>query len=109
MNANGEWKYITILDLGTRWRRVVSLKPSPPRYELDRRLGWPKNHCVPCGEEENIALPGMDSAPSSLWIFDITAERISDQHTQPILAVQNNVVWIYNTRIIPFMIIYVQT
>jgi hypothetical protein len=42
-----EWRYkATILDLGTRWRWVVSFTPRPlfhrkkfPRYPLDRRLG----------------------------------------------------------------------
>jgi hypothetical protein len=47
---------------------------------------------VPCGEEENLALPGMESAPSSLLIFDITAERILDQHTQTYFGGINNVV-----------------
>jgi hypothetical protein len=42
----GELRYSsTILDLGTRWRWVVSFMPRPlyPRYPLDRRLGGPKS------------------------------------------------------------------
>jgi hypothetical protein len=35
----------TILDLGTRWRRVVSFTPreKAPRYPLDMRLGGPQS------------------------------------------------------------------
>jgi hypothetical protein len=46
MKTYGEWKYSsTILDIGTRWRWVVSFMPqrlyhlgNSPRYQLDRRL-----------------------------------------------------------------------
>jgi hypothetical protein len=47
-----------ILDLGTRWRRVVSFTPWPlcpqgksPWYPLDRRLGGPQNRSGRGGEE----------------------------------------------------------
>jgi hypothetical protein len=46
-----------ILNLGTRWRLVISFKPRPllpekiPRYPLDRRL------LGRCDEDENLALP----------------------------------------------------
>jgi hypothetical protein len=47
----GEWRYSsTFLDLGTRWRWVVSFTPLPlyprgksSRYPLDRRLGGPES------------------------------------------------------------------
>jgi hypothetical protein len=49
-----------ILDLGTRWRFVVSLTPRPlysqgksPRYPLDRRPGGPHNRTERGGEEKN--------------------------------------------------------
>jgi hypothetical protein len=55
-----EWRYSsTILDLGTRWRRVVSFTPMPlyhrgksPRYPLDRRLGAPQSQFRRCGGEK---------------------------------------------------------
>jgi hypothetical protein len=67
----GEWRYsVIILDLGTRWRRVVSFTPLPlhprgrsSRYQLDRRLGGSER----CGEKKNLALPGIEPVPSSLW------------------------------------------
>jgi hypothetical protein len=49
-----------ILDLGTRWRWVVSLTPRPlypqgksPRYPLERRLGVPYSRSGRGGEEKN--------------------------------------------------------
>jgi len=49
-----------ILDLGTRWRLVVSFNPwslypqgTSPRYALDRRLGGPQNRSGRCGEKKN--------------------------------------------------------
>jgi hypothetical protein len=47
----GEWRYSSnFLDLGTRWRSVVSITPRPlytqgnrPKYPLDRRLSVPQN------------------------------------------------------------------
>jgi hypothetical protein len=52
----GEWRYrSTFLDLGARWRWVVSF----PRYPLNRRLGGPRSRSGPCGEENNFALPGV--------------------------------------------------
>jgi hypothetical protein len=51
----GEWKYSsTFLDLGTRWRWVVSYTPLPlyPRYPLDRRLDGPQSPSGCCGERK---------------------------------------------------------
>jgi hypothetical protein len=49
-----------ILDLGTRWRWVVSFTPLPrypqrksPWYTLDRGLGGPQRHSGHGGEEKN--------------------------------------------------------
>jgi hypothetical protein len=61
-----EWRYSsTILDLGTRWRRVVSFTPRPlyprgnrPRYPLYRRLGGPQSRSERHGEEKNLASAG---------------------------------------------------
>jgi hypothetical protein len=52
-----------ILDLGTRWRWVVSFMPWPlyPQYPLDRRLGGLQNHSGHDGEEKNYQpLPGLE-------------------------------------------------
>jgi hypothetical protein len=53
-----------ILDLGTRWRRVVSFTPRPlypqgksPWYPLDRRLGGPQSRSGRGGEEKNPQPP----------------------------------------------------
>jgi hypothetical protein len=54
------------LGLGIRWRWVV-LYPwgKSPRYQLDRRLGWPQSRSRRCGEEKNLALPRMKPGTSS--------------------------------------------
>jgi hypothetical protein len=51
---------LPILDLGTRWRWVVSFTPRPPYlqgkspwYPLDRRLGGPQSRSGCGGEEKN--------------------------------------------------------
>jgi hypothetical protein len=53
-----------ILDLGTRWRWVVSFTPQPlysqgkdPWYPLDRRLGGPQSRSGRCGEKKNSQPP----------------------------------------------------
>jgi hypothetical protein len=61
-----EWRYsFTILDLGTRWGRVVSFTPRPlyprgksPRYPSDRRLGGPQSRSGRYGEDKNFATAG---------------------------------------------------
>jgi hypothetical protein len=50
----GEWRYSsTILDLGTRSRRVVSLtnRGKSSRYPLDRKLAGPQNWSRRCGAQ----------------------------------------------------------
>jgi hypothetical protein len=53
-----EWRYSSnFLDLGTRWRWMVSftsLPLYPPREEPP---------VTPCGEEENLVLPGNEPGP----------------------------------------------
>jgi hypothetical protein len=57
-----------ILDLGSRWRWVVSFTPRPfypqeksPWYPLDRRLGGPQMRSGRGGEEKNSqALPRFE-------------------------------------------------
>jgi hypothetical protein len=61
----GEWGIAPrILDLGTRWRWVVSFTPRPlylpgknPLYPLDRRLGGPHSRSGRGGEEKNSQPP----------------------------------------------------
>jgi hypothetical protein len=64
-----------ILDLGTRWRWVVSFMPwllysqgKCPWYPLDRRLGGPQSHSGHSGREKNSQPPTGDQTlepPSS--------------------------------------------
>jgi hypothetical protein len=57
-----------ILDLGTRWRSVVSFTPRPlypqeksPWHPLDRKLGRPQSRSERDGEEKNSQpLPGLE-------------------------------------------------
>jgi hypothetical protein len=57
----GKWKYTsTVLDLGTKQRRVVSFKPrslypwgKSPRYPLGRRLGGPQRKYGRYGQEKS--------------------------------------------------------
>jgi hypothetical protein len=57
-----------ILDVGTRWRLVVSFTSRPlypqgksPWYPLSRRLGWPQSRSGRDGEEKNShPLPGLE-------------------------------------------------
>jgi hypothetical protein len=61
-------KNLHILDLGTRWRWVVSFTPRPlypqgksPWHPLDRRLGGPQNRSEHGGEDHNSEpLPGLE-------------------------------------------------
>jgi hypothetical protein len=70
----GQWRYSsTILDLGTRWRWVVSFMPRPftpggksPRYTLDKRLGGPQCRSGRCGLEKNLFPPaGIGPRPAN--------------------------------------------
>jgi hypothetical protein len=68
----GEWRYnSTILDLGTRWRRVVNFTPRSlylreyrPRYPLD----GPQSRYGLYGEVKNISMPGIEPGPSSPYL-----------------------------------------
>jgi hypothetical protein len=59
----GETRYSsTILDLGTKWRRVISFTPwliypqgNRYGYPLDKRLGGTHSQSGPCGEEKIVA------------------------------------------------------
>jgi hypothetical protein len=71
----GEWRYSSnILDLGTRWRCVVSFTPRSlyprlkrPHYKLDMRLGLPQIQSELCGVEKNfLTLLGIKAQQSSL-------------------------------------------
>jgi hypothetical protein len=66
------WKYIsTILDLGTRWRQVVSFMPRPlypwgncHQCPLDRRLDRPQSQSWCYGEEKHFASAGNQALAS---------------------------------------------
>jgi hypothetical protein len=57
-----------ILDLGTKWRWVVSFTPRPlysqeksPWYPLDKKLDGPQSRSGSSGEEKNYQpLPGLE-------------------------------------------------
>jgi hypothetical protein len=76
-----EWRYSsTILDLGTRWRWVVSYTHRPlylwgksPRFLLDRRLGGLQSRSELCGGDTNLELLGIESGPSSPAHLKISA------------------------------------
>jgi hypothetical protein len=73
MKTYGEWRYSsTTLVLGIRWRLVVSFtllklysRGKSPWYPLDRRQGGLRSRSGSCGEEKNLTLQGIESAPSS--------------------------------------------
>jgi hypothetical protein len=54
-----------ILKLGARWRWVVSFTPRPlyPRYQLDRRLGWPERRSGR-GDEGKNTQPCLEFRPA---------------------------------------------
>jgi len=65
-----------ILDIGTRWRRVVSFTPQGkgPCYPLDRSLGGPQSWPGCGGEEKNSqSLPG----PEPLIILPIKSQHMA--------------------------------
>jgi hypothetical protein len=80
----GKWRYSSsFLDLGTRWRRVVSFTPLPlyprkksPRYPLDRRLGGLQSRSGRCGEEKNLALQGIEPEPSSPSLYRLSYDLV---------------------------------
>jgi hypothetical protein len=87
----GKWRYsFTILDLGTRCRRVVSFTPRPlfpraksPQYHLDRVLGGPQSRSGRRGIDTNILpLPGIEPRPSSPYPVAIPTE-LMNLHTMP--------------------------
>jgi hypothetical protein len=64
----GDWRCSsTILDLGTRWRWVVSFTPATlplgkePPYPLDGRLGGPQSWYGRCGVQKISFPPGNQS------------------------------------------------
>jgi hypothetical protein len=69
-----EWRYSSILDLGNRWRSVVTLTPrrlysqeNRPQHPLCRRLVGPQSGPAFCGVETNLLpLPSIKPWPSSL-------------------------------------------
>jgi hypothetical protein len=80
-----EWKYSSvIIDLGTRWRWVVSFTPRPlypwgnsPTCPLYRRLDGPQNRSGSYEEEKNLA-PAGNRTPT----LQIVARRYTDWDIQ---------------------------
>jgi hypothetical protein len=70
-----------ILDLGTRWRWVVSFTPRPlyprgnsPAYPLDRRLGGPQSRCGRGEEKNSQPLLGLEPPIIQLVAQSYTTE-----------------------------------
>jgi hypothetical protein len=85
-----------ILDLGTRWRWVVSFTPRPlyhqgksPWYPLDRRLGRPQSRSGGGGEEKIPSLRRESNLRT--LIVQPVAQRYTDW---AITALFSNVSWI---------------
>jgi hypothetical protein len=74
-----------ILDLGTRWRRVVRFMPrllypheKSPWYPLDRRLGGPQSRSGHGAEEKNFQpLPGLEPPIIQLLAQRYTTELLA--------------------------------
>jgi hypothetical protein len=92
-----EWRYSsTILDLGTRWRWVVSFMPRSlyPRgnshhFPLDTRLGGPQRRSGHCGEEKSVlSLSGIEPWSSSPQLVVIPTElsRLLFKHKTMIIS-----------------------
>jgi hypothetical protein len=118
----GEWRYSsTFIDLGTRWRWVVSFTPLqlyPWRrslwYPLDRRQGGPQSWSGHCGEEKNLALPGTEPWPSSCPNCDPVT--VIKENTVTVLSLQIMRIWTFmqqfisahiNTQICMYKYVYV--
>jgi hypothetical protein len=78
----GEWRYRSILDLGTRWRLVVSftLRSLYPQgeslwYPLDMRLGGPQRRSG-LSREEKISYLCRESNPF-LAVCSLSLYRLS--------------------------------
>jgi hypothetical protein len=88
MKTYAEWSYnYAILDLGTRWKWVVSFTPLPLyrqentlRYPLDGWLGGPRSRCERCWEKKNLALRGMVPRRSSPEPVTVPTELSRLQH-----------------------------
>jgi hypothetical protein len=74
MKTYGEWglapPFLTSALVGREWSasRPCHFIPrgNNPQYPLDRRLGGLQSRYGCCGEETNLALPGIEPGPSSL-------------------------------------------
>jgi hypothetical protein len=78
-----DWRYIsTFLDLGIRWRLVVSFTHRPlyhrgksTRYPLEKILGGPQCRSGVCEEEKHLLpLAGIKLLPSNTWPVSISTE-----------------------------------
>jgi hypothetical protein len=88
-----------ILDLGTRWRWVVSFTPQSlyPQgkstwYPLDRRMGGPQSHSGRGGEEVNSQpLPGLE-----LPIIQPVAQRYTAELSRLLTKIISELIcWIF--------------
>jgi hypothetical protein len=81
MYGGSECTDVRILNLGTRWRWVVSFTRQPlyTRYPLDRSLGGPQSRFGHGGEENNsLPLSGIEPRSSNQYPSHYTDWAISD-------------------------------
>jgi hypothetical protein len=75
----GEWRYSsTIINLGTRWRLVVSFTPLPlyPLDRLDTRLDGSQSRSARHGEEKNLA-PARNRTPAIQLLYQLELSQLS--------------------------------
>jgi hypothetical protein len=98
----GKWKYSsTILDLGTRWRRVVSFTPlllyprgniPHPWYPVFKKPRGPPSRCERYGEAKNLSFASPQPVPKPTelsWLFTESKAgaifgkilKLSEEHT----------------------------
>jgi hypothetical protein len=81
------------LDLGTRWRWVISFTPLPryprgksPRYTLDRGMGGPQSRYGCCGEKSCIAGNRTRAVQlEACYISNVFNEQVSHLTVQPMM------------------------
>jgi hypothetical protein len=98
---------LRILDLGTRWRSVVSFTPRPlyfqgnnPWYPIDRRLGGPQSRSGQGGEKNSQPLPGLEPQIIQPIVQLYTAE-LSRLYLFPAVSSSKNILTVKNVSVKP--------
>jgi hypothetical protein len=65
------------MEVNSLFHARAALPPGEsPWYPLDRRLGGPQSWSGHCGEEKNLALPGIKPGPSSPFTIPTELPRL---------------------------------